>query len=390
VAIKSFRDRNPYLIGVATFLVIAVAVIGAYIVGVKHVFQRTYAMSGVFSDAGGITSNDSVLVAGVKAGRVASVHATSDAKTCSRSTPDPNVVNAGGCVVVKFVVNHGVHVGPDAHAAIVLETLLGNRALQLTGPVTGPFMESQPGSARVIPIDRTEVPFDIFDLTTVSTRNIEATNTTKLNQLIGELANVTGGQRDQITTLLTSVTQISDTLNSRESQVKELIDRADKLSAQLASKDQTLVSLIDQSQGILTLVQRRRGDIAAGLTSANATVAELDRLITTNKAALDAALNAIHPTISTVAGRQDSINQALAALAPGLYTQGLAVSHGPWADVLIKALGPDLLLCGQALKGVPTGTTSDIVQKLCQQLNPLAGPLLNAVSSALGSLGTKK
>jgi phospholipid/cholesterol/gamma-HCH transport system substrate-binding protein len=388
MAIKSFRDRNPYLIGVSSVVIIAAAVIGAYLVGVLHVFQPVYSMSGVFSDAGGIANTDPVLIGGVKAGRVTKVHAVSDAKTCSRSVPDPNVVTGGGgCVVVDFAVNHGVHVGPDVHAAIVLETLLGNRALQLTGPVTGPFMESQPKAARVIPIDRTEVPFDIFDLTTVSTRNIQATDTTKLNQLIGQLANVTGGERDQITTLLTSVTKISDTLNARQSQVKELIDRADRLSAQLADKDQTLVSLIDQSQGILSLIQRRRSDISAGLTQANTTVAELDRLITTNKAALDTLLNAIHPTISTVTGRQDSLNQALAAIAPGFYTQGLAASHGPWADVMIKALGPDLLQCGQLLTGqIPSGNLSDTVLSLCKSLGPVLTPATKIVNGVLGGL----
>jgi phospholipid/cholesterol/gamma-HCH transport system substrate-binding protein len=389
MALKSFRDRNPYVIGIASVVVIAAAVVGAYLVGVLHVFQPVYSMSAVFSDAGGINNTDPVLVGGVKAGRVTKVHAVSDAKSCARSTPDPNVVNSGGCVVVNFAVNHGIHVGPDAHAAIVLETLLGNRALQLTGPVTGPFMESLPSRSRVIPIDRTEVPFDIFDLTTVATRNIEATDTTKLNQLIGELANVTGGQRDQITTLLTSVTKISDNLNARQSQVKELIDRAAQLSAQLASKDQTLVSLIDQSQGILTLVQRRRGDIVAGLTQANTTVAELDRLITTNKAALDVALNAIHPTITTVSGRQDALNQALASLAPGFYTQGLAVSHGPWADVMIKSLGPDLLQCGQYLSGQLTAPTTDTVLSLCKSLGPVLAPALKVVNGVLGGLAPK-
>jgi phospholipid/cholesterol/gamma-HCH transport system substrate-binding protein len=388
MALKSFRDRNPYLIGVASVVIIAAAVIGAYLVGVLHVFQPVYSMSGVFSDAGGIANTDPVLIGGVKAGRVTKVHAVDDAKTCARRIPDPNVVTAtGGCVVVDFVVNHGIHVGPDVHAAIVLETLLGNRALQLTGPVTGPFLESQPKASRVVPIDRTEVPFDIFDLTTVSTRNIQATDTAKLNQLIGQLANVTGGQRDQITTLLTSVTQISDTLNARQSQVKELIDRADRLSAQLADKDQTLVSLIDQSQGILSLIQRRRSDISAGLTQANATVAELDRLITTNKAALDTLLNAIHPTISTVTNRQDSLNQALAAIAPGFYTQGLAVSHGPWADVMIKALGPDLLQCSQLLTGqTPNNPLSDTVLSLCKSLGPLLTPATRIVNGVLGGL----
>ena len=169
-----------------------------------------------------------------------------------------------------------------------------------------------------------------------------------------ELANVTQGNRDQITTLLTSVAKITDTLDTRDAQVRDLIDRADRLSAQLADKDKTLVALIDDSQGILTEIQRRRDDIAAGLNSGNAAVSELDRIISVDKSTIDGALTALHPILQTVSARQTDIDNTLASLGPGLYTQGLAVSHGPWADVFVKAIGPDLAGCINALDGNPS------------------------------------
>jgi phospholipid/cholesterol/gamma-HCH transport system substrate-binding protein len=276
---------------------------------------------------------------------------------------------------VTWVVNRGVHLGPDTHAQIILETLLGNRALRLTGPVTPPFVDKMPAAARRIPIDRTEVPFDISDLITVGTHNIESTDTTKLNQLIGELANVTQGKRQQITTLLSSVAQISDTLNVRDAQVRDLIDRADRLSGQLADKDKTLVALIDESQGILREIQRRRADIAAGLDSGNAAVSELDRIIRTDQASIDAALSALHPTLDAVSARQADIDQALAALGPGLYTQGLAASHGPWADVFIKAIGPDLAGCINVLTGqAPAGSAPAACSAQGAPLKGILGP----------------
>jgi phospholipid/cholesterol/gamma-HCH transport system substrate-binding protein len=377
MAIKSFRDRNPYLIGIASVTALAILVTIAFFVGFTHALQHTYDMSGVFSDSGGIHGEDSVLVAGVKAGRVTSVRAVHTPQICRRATPDPNVVTPQGpdtgCVIVTWKVNNGVHLGPNTHATIVLATLLGNRALRLTGPVTAPYMDKVPTAARRIPIDRTEVPFDIFDLVTAGTRNIEATDTTKLNQLISQLANVTQGKRDQITTLLTSVSQITDTLNTRDSQVRELLDRADKLSAQLAEKDQTLVALIDRSQGILTEVQRRRADIAAGLNSGNAAVAELDRIISADKATIDAVLSSLHPILNTVSARQADIDNTLSGLGPGLLTQGLAVSHGPWADIFVKTIGPDLVNCLGVLTGKPTGTNPTGV---CATLGPILAPLL--------------
>jgi phospholipid/cholesterol/gamma-HCH transport system substrate-binding protein len=373
MALKSFRDRNPYLVGLASVGGIAVLVAFAFFIGFSHILEHSYDMSGVFTDSGGIHGGDAVLVAGVKAGRVTGVKAIQTPGPCRRSPPDPNVVTPQGpntgCVLVSWKVTRGIHLGSNTHADIVLETLLGTRALRLTGPVTTPFLDQMPAASRRIPIDRTEVPFDIADLVTVGTHNIEATKTTELNQLIGELANVTQGKRAQITTLLTSVSKVTDTLNARDAQLRDLLDRANRLSAQLADKDKTLVALIDDSQGILTEIQRRRADIAAGLNSGNAAVAELDRILAVDKATIDGALSALHPILNTVSARQADINHTLAALGPGLLTQGMAASHGPWADVFVKTIGPDLAYCAQVISGQPAPPGGQ--PAACQQLASL-------------------
>src|SRR4051812_16078606 len=232
---KAFRDRNPYFVGMASVAVIAVLVAMAFAVGTLHLLEHTYGVKGVFIDSGGIEAGNDVRVAGVKVGRVTGVHADYHA----------------GNVVVTMVVNKGIHLGPDTHAEIALETLLGTKFVRLTGPVVRPYLEQRQATQRVIPIEKTKTPFDIFELTKVATRGVEATDTAKLNELIKQLADVTEGKHDQITTLLTSITQLSDAINARDGQLRDLLDKADQLSGTLADKDQTLVALIDQSQGIL-------------------------------------------------------------------------------------------------------------------------------------------
>jgi phospholipid/cholesterol/gamma-HCH transport system substrate-binding protein len=380
MALKSFRDRNPYLVGIASVLVIVLLVTGALLVGVKHLLEHGYTVDALFVDSGGIAVNDNVLVAGIKAGRVTKVAAVHQAQPCARSTPDPDFLGAqgaaAGCVRVSLLVHQGIHLGPDTQAQIILETLLGARAVRLTGPVVAPFLESRPRPDRVIGINRTEVPFDVFSLFNKATTNIEATDTAKLNQLIDELATVTDGKRQQLTTLLTSVTNIANTLNARDAQVRELLDRAATLSKQLADKDQILVSLIDQSQGILLNLQQRRNDIAAGLTAANGAVAQLDRVIAANKATLDSILSRLHPTLGAIAAHETDINNILAALGPGVNAMAISVSHGPWQDVYIKTIGFDVLGCANALRGHPDGSPLDaLCTALIQTLGNLHLPL---------------
>jgi phospholipid/cholesterol/gamma-HCH transport system substrate-binding protein len=335
--VKAFRDRNPYLIGVASVAVIAMFVAAAFAVGTFHLLEHTYAVDGVFKDAAGVHKGDSVRVAGVKVGRVTNISADRRA----------------GHVVIHMVVNHGVRLGLQTRADVALETLLGAKYIRLSGPVATPYLEDQPRSKRVIPVERTTTPFDVFELTKVSTRDIQATDTAKLNQLIIQLGDVTAGKHDQITQLVQSIATLSAAISSRDAQLRELLDRADQLSGTLADKDQTLVSLIDQSQGILDLVQRRQGDIKAALHSGNQAVAEAAGVLDRNMTPLDVLLNALHPILTTVANRQTQINQSLTAVGPGALGLAKAPAHGPWADIYVRDIGPSLVCLIAKSRGVP-------------------------------------
>jgi phospholipid/cholesterol/gamma-HCH transport system substrate-binding protein len=330
--VKSFRDRNPYAIGIVSVLVIGALVGGAFLVGVLHLLERTYSAEAVFSDAAGMRSGAFVRVAGIKAGRVTGVKAD----------------RVNGKVIIKFVVNKGVHLGKDARAEVALETLLGTKFLRLSGPVVKPYLEDEPEAQRVIPNDRTKTPFDVFDLVKVGTRSVEATDTTKLNQLVKDLADITQGKHDQLGQLLDGVNKVSVVLNDRQAQLRQLLDRFDQLSGLLAEKDQTLVSLIDQSQGVLNLVEQRRGDIARGLESTDRLTGSLSTILSVNKGLLNSILETLHPTLDVISKQQQHVDNALSWLGPGALGLAKATTHGPWADIYVRAIGPDIpgVLCG--------------------------------------------
>lgn len=329
---KSFRERNPYVIGITCVLVLATFVGIAFGVGILHLLEKTYPVKAEFTDAAGITSGADVRVAGIKAGRVTGIKA------------DRN----RGKVVISMVVNQGVHLGPETHAEVALETLLGTRFVRLSGPVVKPYLEDEPESARVIPNDRTKTPFDIFDLTKVATRSVEATDTTKLNQFIKDLADITQDKHDQVAQLLDGVNKVSTAVNDRQTQLRDLLDRFDQLSALLSEKDQTLVSLIDQSQGILNLVEARRNDIANGLNATDQLTGSLSALLSANKGLLNSILATLHPALDVVAKNQQHVDAALSWLGPGSLGLAKATTHGPWADIYVRAIGPDIssVLCG--------------------------------------------
>jgi phospholipid/cholesterol/gamma-HCH transport system substrate-binding protein len=324
---KGFRDRNPYAVGLTSVLAIGTIVGLAFMVGILHLGEKKYTLTGAFSDAGGLHNGDSVRVAGIKAGRVTKISAD----------------RTHGLVIVKWIVKKGVNLGPDTHAEIALETLLGRKFIRLTGPVVRPYLADGPASARRIPRERTKTPFDLFDLVKLGTREVEATETEKLNQFITQLAAVTEGKQAQVRDLLDGLAKVSAAVNQRDNQLRQLLDRVDSVSKTLADKDQTIVSLIDQSQGVLELVQQRRDDIAAGLRNSDKLFSGLGGILGTNKSSIDAILQTLHPTLDVLDQRQADLDRTLSWLGSGALGLSKAASHGPWADIYVRGVGPDVI-----------------------------------------------
>ena len=328
---RSFRDMNPYAVGLVSVVVLAALTGAAFGVGLLHLLEHTYDLKAEFTDASGLREGDAVRVAGVKVGRVTGINADREK----------------GLVIVDLVVNQGVELNVDTTAEIALETLLGAKYIRLATPLplAHPYLSELPKSdtRRTIPASHTKTPFDVFTLTRVGTEGIEELNKDELNQFINDLATVTNGKQASVADLVTGLDKVSTALNQRSAQLSQLIDHADTLSQTLADKDQTLVQLVDDSKKILDLLANRRDEIARALGEGSDAVVELARIISVHQQELDQILSTLHPTLDVVAANQQQIDTALAWLGPGLYQQSLAGSNGPWLDVFVRSLGPDAI-----------------------------------------------
>jgi phospholipid/cholesterol/gamma-HCH transport system substrate-binding protein len=336
--VRSFRDRNPYAVGIVSVLVIGAITGLAFMVGLLHLLEHTYTMEGTFTQAAGLRGGDDVKVAGVKVGRVTKIEAD----------------RREGLVRVQWVINDGVDIRDDAEADIALETLLGSKYIRIREAAAGDsLMADLPRAQRVIPyqecggdglcVKRTTTPQDIFDITRQATDRINQTNNERLNQLVLQLAGITEGKRATVTDLIKGIGDVSTAITARDGQLAELLDRADTLSANLAAKDQKLVRLIDSSKVLLDFLVLRRDELATALGSGSDAVQALSRLIDANRSQLDAILDDLGPTLATVDRNLPDLNAALAVAGPAFYGQALAGSHGPWQDIYIAALGPDII-----------------------------------------------
>ncbi|HJR24615.1 MAG TPA: MlaD family protein [Acidimicrobiales bacterium] len=335
---KSFRDRNPYAVGLVSLLVIGLLTGVAFLIGLRHWLEDTYGMEATFTQASGLRSGDDVKLAGVKVGRVTGIEADRDA----------------GLVRVTWVINSGVDIREEAEADIALETLLGSKYVRIRKAAEGErLMADLPRQLRVIPfqecgsdglcVARTTTPEDVFDITREATDRIQQTDNERLNQLISQLAGITEGKRATITDLINGIGDVSTAITEREGKLAALLEQADELSTNLAAKDQTLVRLIDSSKILLDFLVERRAQLAEALGAGSDAVQALSRLIEVNRAQIDAILNDLAPTLATVDAHLPNLNRALSIAGPAFLGQALAGSHGPWQDIYIAALGPDII-----------------------------------------------
>ena len=325
---KSFRDRNPYVVGIVSVLLIGAATGFAFMVGLLNLLEKAYPMEGVFSDASGLRNGDDVKLAGVKVGRVT----------------DIEVDRASGNVRVSWVVNDGIEIGDEAGAEIALASLLGAKHIRINDPTAGDtLMEDLPEAQRVVPLERTKVPFDLFELTRIATEGIEELETEKLNDFLVDLADITDGKAATVDDLLTGIREVGSAINDRDQEFDALLDQADRLSATLADKDDEIISLLDTSRQILDLIVERRNDLAIVLGESADAVQELDRVISDNKAQIDGVLDSLHPTLDVVSAQQDDIDRALAWLGPGLLQQSKGGAQGPWQDIFVRSVTADVL-----------------------------------------------
>jgi phospholipid/cholesterol/gamma-HCH transport system substrate-binding protein len=325
---KSFRDRNPYIVGIISVLILGGATGFAFLVGTLNLLEDAYPMRGEFSDASGLRAGDDIKLAGVKVGRVTDIDVDRDA----------------GSVDVSWVVDEGTEIRSDARAEIALSSLLGAKEIRILDAMDGDARMSElPEEQRVIPVERTTVPFDLFELTREATEGVQELDTDALNAFLVDLADISEGKAGTVEDLVEGINRVGAAVNQREAEFDALLEQADRLSATLADKDDEILALLDSSQQILELIVARRNDLALALGESAETVQELDRLISTNKERLDSALDSLAPTLDVVAAEQDDIDRALAWLGPGILQQSRGGGHGPWQDIFVRGMGPDVL-----------------------------------------------
>lgn len=312
---RPFRERNPIPLGIGG--IVGVIALLALVLNVNRLpfLSDEVSYSARFPEAAGIERENEVRVAGVRVGSVEEVSLD------------------GAEVEVRFTVSGDVTLGDRTRAAIKLKTLLGTKFLDIQPDGTGELEEGA-----VIPRDRTEVPFQIYETFDQLSGNLDRIDVKALSQAFDTLAETFRDSGDNTGAALTGLQRISKTIASRDDELRRLLSNTRVVTKALSERDVELTRLLGDAELVLQVVRQRRQVISSLLESSSRLAAELTSLVRDNRAVIDPLLRDLHQVAEVLRANLTSLDRSVELLGPFTRYGANAMGNGRWLDVYSENL----------------------------------------------------
>lgn len=327
-------ERNQAVVGVIVGLLLVAGTVFAIGMG-GGMFKPGEELEAVFSDAAGLGSGDFVVVAGIRVGEVLSVEIDGDTARA------------------RFTMQSG-GIPDDSHASIIIRNTLGKRAIRLEPGRSSEYL----GAGDVIPLERTSTPVDLPELGDRSAELLGELNVEALQGLITAVADVTDGNREDVTQLLDGLDKVTRIISDKRDELGQLIDRSEVLIDAAASKDQEIVRIIDAFGSTLDVLAERRNDIQVLLRETAAASNITADLVEDRRSQLDRILFELNEDLAIIDAHQVDLAHAFAYAGVGVKGfSSIGYAGGPaqadttgWGNVFVTGLGEAgiqaLLGCG--------------------------------------------
>ncbi|HEX3900888.1 MAG TPA: MCE family protein [Mycobacteriales bacterium] len=321
---KPFSARNRVVVGLVGTTGLVGVLAAVVLLPKVSVFSSNRSYSADFAAAAGLSSGDDVRVAGIPQGTVTGVHL------------DDAVIR------VDFTLPKSVHLGDDTSASIEVATLLGTKYVEITPDGSGTLDASSP-----IPVSRTQVPFDLADVTNGLSATVGGLDISTLRKALATVSTTFAHTPTVTRQLLHGLAGISKVVVSRQSQLQQLVRSTRSVTTTLVSQRSSLDALFLDADQVLATLHARRVIIHELLVDSTRLGQELTRLVNRNAATLGPLLDRLH-VVTTLLRKDDHVlGHAVDLLAPASRGLANATGDGPYIDInLPYLLLPDNVLCG--------------------------------------------
>lgn len=254
-------------------------------------FQAETTYKAEFKNVTGLEEGNFVRIAGVEVGKVKNI-----------SIRDDTVA------VVEFSTDDSVVLTKGTGAAIRYENLIGGRYMALEEGA-GSVEKLNPGGT--IPLSQTEPALDLDALIGGFRPLFRALDPDQVNALSGQLIQAFQGQGSTISSFLTQVSALTNTLADRDQLIGEVITNLNvvlgSLGGQSAQFDKAITSLSDLVAGLAV----RKTDISNGLAYASEAAGTIADLLSQARPPLQKTVHEVDRAAGIMVADHDYLNQLL-------------------------------------------------------------------------------
>ena len=312
MSVKNFRERSPAIVGIISILAITAATTFAFFIDRIPALKQAYEIKAEFKDAAGVQSENQVRVAGIKVGTVSDIRLEDDH------------------VLITMEIENGTEIPADSFAEIKLATLLGTKFIDLEAKGGEPYLED----GDVIPMDRTSVPYEIYQASNQGTNVIEDLDGEALNDMLRELTKLTSVAEDEVGEALEGLNELGTGLNEKDVELRSLLSGSRELTALLSDEGDELVRLIDASNDVLGSLARKRENLQSLLAVTKQMAGTVTQVLRENRSNLDGILTDLHDALVVLDKNVEHINLALEYSGPSSRYFGSIFTQGRWGDIL--------------------------------------------------------
>lgn len=312
---KTFSERNPLKLGLIGISIVAAIVIGALQYQRLPFLNTDRHYSAYFTEASGLKTGAPVQVAGLRVGEVTGVDLD------------------GARVVVTFNARKDVRFGDRTEAAVKTKSLLGAKILEVTP--RGDAALTSP-----IPVERTRPAYQLPDALGDLATTISGLNTDQLNTSLATLADTFKDTAPDLKAALDGAGRFSQVLNDRDAELRNLLDNAKKATTVLAERSDQVVSLIANSNALLQELDKQSAALDEIAGNISALSQQVSGFIDDNEETLKPALDKLNGVLTIVDNRKGRIQESIKLLNSYAMSLGESVASGPYFKAILANLPP--------------------------------------------------
>ncbi|MFP5351714.1 MAG: MlaD family protein [Actinomycetota bacterium] len=316
MSIKNFRERSPVLVGIVSILAITAMTTFAFFIDRIPALKQAYEVQAEFSDAAGLSTENQVRVAGIKVGTVSEIEL------------------AGDRVLVTMEIDNGIEIPSDAFAEIKLATLLGTKFIDIESKGGEPYL----ADGDIIPLEKTSVPYEIYQASNQGTAVLEDLDGQALNDMLVQLTKLTRVAQDEVGFALEGLNDLGTGLTQKDKELRSLLSGSRELTALLNDEGDELVRLIDASNSVLGSLARKREELQSLLSVTRQMARTVTTVLAENRGNLDTILDDLHNALLVLERNIEHLDVAFQYAGPSSRYFASIWTQGRWGDIYSCAL----------------------------------------------------